>query len=402
MHAMSTRSSVGRNLARVVAVACVFALLTATVVWWTMRRTGIKHVAANFASAVGVYVGSDVRVLGVRVGQITAVTPQGPTVRVEMDIDPGVHVPMDAQAVVVAPSVVSDRYVQLTPAYTGGAEMPDGKVIPREKTATPVELDQIYASVDKLVTALGPNGANKNGALTDLLNVGANNLNGNGTALGDTIRQLGDAAGTLSSSSNDLFGTIDQLQKFTSMLAADDSQVRTFNKQMADVNGFLASERTDLGAALSQLATALQSVQGFIKDNRTKLKSNVDHLAAITQVLVDQRAALAQVLDVAPLALDNLNNAYNAASGTLDVRANINELNNPPIVMVCKLLQQGKPTSVPPTLTDTCNKLAPVLNGVVKLPNPAQTINSLQQGQLPPLPLVDSLGLPGTPKAGGR
>ena len=116
------------------------------------------------------------------------------------------------------------------------------------------------------------------------------------------------------------------------MLAANDSQVRDFNKQLADVSKMLADERGDLGAALNELATALGQVQGFIKDNREVLKSNVDKLASITQVLVNQRAALAETLDVAPLALGNLQNSYNAASGTLDTRANINELNQPPIV----------------------------------------------------------------------
>jgi phospholipid/cholesterol/gamma-HCH transport system substrate-binding protein len=396
--------TLGRRVYRVVAIVCVLALLTAVVMWWAMRQTGLKHVAATFASAVGVYPGSDVRVLGVRVGQITAVKPQGQTVLVDMEIDSGIHVPADAQAIVIAPSVVSDRYVQLSPVYNGGPEMADKHVIPREKTATPVELDQIYASVDKLTAALGPNGANKNGALSDLLNVGANNLSGNGAALGNTVRQLGDAAKTLANSSPDLFGTVDALQKFTSMLAANDSQVRSFNKQMADVTGFLANERTDLGSALTELATALQTVQGFIKDNRAKLKSNVDNLASITQVLVDQRAALAQVLELAPLALDNLNNAYNASTGTLDVRPNLNELSNSPIVMICQLLRQGKPANIPPTFTDACAKVAPILDGQLKLPSAQQTITALQQGHLPPLPLsLDALGIPSSAaKTGGR
>ncbi|MFD1052440.1 helix-turn-helix domain-containing protein, partial [Kibdelosporangium lantanae] len=65
------------------------------------------------------------------------------------------------------PSLVSDRYVQLTPAYTGGAEMASGTVV--KKTASPVELDDLYASVNKLTTQLGPNGANKNGSVSQLL-----------------------------------------------------------------------------------------------------------------------------------------------------------------------------------------------------------------------------------------
>jgi phospholipid/cholesterol/gamma-HCH transport system substrate-binding protein len=298
-----------------------------------------------------------------------------------------VHVPANAQAVVVSPSVVSDRYVQLTPVYTGGAVMADNATIPRERTATPVELDQLYQSLDKLTTTLGPNGANKNGALSDLLNTAAANLAGNGQNLNDTIKQLGQATQTLSGSKDDLFGTVDNLQKFVTTLAQSDGQVRTFNDQLAQVSGYLAGERTDLGDALNQLSTALGQVQGFIKDNRSEIKSNVDKLADVTKVLVDQRAALAESLDVAPLALGNLQNSYNAASGTLDTRADINELTQPPITMVCNLIKQLTPKNVPAALSDACGQLAGVLNKVLPLPSAAQVIESLQQGALPPLPV---------------
>ena len=74
------------------------------------------------------------------------------------------------------PSVVSDRYIQLAPVYTGGPAMSDNATIPRDRTATPVELDQLYTSLNKLATSLGPNGANSKGALSNLLNTAAANL----------------------------------------------------------------------------------------------------------------------------------------------------------------------------------------------------------------------------------
>ncbi|HEY8372887.1 MAG TPA: MCE family protein [Pseudonocardiaceae bacterium] len=384
---MNAFARLSRDLTRAVALACILALVTAGVVWWVLHRAAGTRITAHFSSAVGLYEGSDVRVLGVRVGTIERVHPEGRTVRVEMVVDPEVDVPADVQAVVVAPSLVSDRYVQLTPVYTGGPRMADGGMIPLERTATPVELDEVYASLDELVTALGPDGANAEGALSDLLRVGAENLQGNGQAMNDTLKRLGEVSRTLAGNREDLFRTVDNLQQFTSMLAANDTQMRQLNDQLAEVNRFLAGEREDLGAALAELATALESVRSFVQDNREKLHSNVDKLAEITQVLVDQRAALAEVLDVAPLALGNLNNSYNAASGTLDTRANINELTEPPIVLICKTLRQVTPNQLPQTLADICGQLAPIVDGLVPLPSLAETISALQQGKLPRLPV---------------
>ncbi|MFB9905294.1 MCE family protein [Allokutzneria oryzae] len=410
-------SKLSNDLARLVAFLCVVALVITAGIWFVFLRTQGKRVTAYFSAGVGVYVGGDVRVLGVRVGQVEKIEPQGRVVKVDFRVDDGVDVPANAQAVVVNPAVVSDRYVQLAPAYTGGDRLADGAVIPRERTATPVELDEVYASLDKLTTALGPKGANADGALSQLLDTAAKNLDGNGKKLGDTIRNLGAATETLSDSRQDLFGTVDGLQKFTTMLAGNDAQVRRFTDQLADVSKFLADERKNLGASLTELATALGTVQGFIKDNRDKLKSNVDKLSGITKVLVDQRAALAEVLDVGPLALGNLQNSYNAASGTLDTRAHLNELTEPPIVMVCKLVRQTTPKQLPQLLADTCDKLAPVVDGVVKLPSVSEVIQSLQQGRLPSLPIpllspsVRGSGQPGQgtpavpsapPSGGGR
>ena len=72
-------------------------------------------------ATISVYEGSDVRVLGVPVGTVTRVEPTGTDVTVTMAYDDDVKLPADAKAVIIAPSVVGDRYVQLTPAYSGRA-----------------------------------------------------------------------------------------------------------------------------------------------------------------------------------------------------------------------------------------------------------------------------------------
>ncbi|NED81419.1 ABC transporter substrate-binding protein, partial [Streptomyces sp. SID11233] len=82
-------------------------------------------------------------------------------------------VPANARAVAVAPSVVADRYIQLTPAYTKGPRLRDGAELPLSRNRTPVEIDQLYDSLTELSKALGPEGANADGALSDLLDTGA-------------------------------------------------------------------------------------------------------------------------------------------------------------------------------------------------------------------------------------
>lgn len=243
--------------AGILAIACVAGLLLGGGLWAVLRMPSGITITAYVDKAVGVYSGSTVRVLGVPVGQITDVQPKGELVGIDILLDDGVQVPADAKAVIVASSLVSDRCVQLTPAYTDGPVMRSGTVIPREKTASPVELDALYASVNKLATQMGPNGANKNGAVSDLLDSLAGTLDDNGKNLNDTVRQLAAAAGTLSASKDDLFATVDNLGKFTEALTNGDAAVSAFYGRLADVSAFLADDRQNVADALSSLAIAL-------------------------------------------------------------------------------------------------------------------------------------------------
>lgn len=320
----ATRSS--KFLFRSLAAIFVLVLVAAGALAWLFRDLGAKTITAYFDEAVGVYAGSDLRILGVTVGTIDSVQPQGRQVKVVMTLDDGIAVPANADAVVVSPSVVSDRYVQLTPAYTGGPRLADNATIPVGRTQTPIELDQLYSTLNELATALGPNGANAKGALSNLLNVGAANLDGNGAALGTMIQQLGAATRTLSGSQDNLFQTIDSLQQFTTMLKNNNDQVRGVTQQLASVSGFLADDRQDLGAALNQLADALGKVQNFISANRQHIATNVAKLNQIGQILTNERSSLAEALDDAPLAVDNLLGAYDSTTHTLDGRGFVPEL----------------------------------------------------------------------------
>ncbi|WP_217165200.1 MCE family protein [Streptomyces sp. AC512_CC834] len=284
------------------------------------------RVTAYFDRTIGVYAGSDLRILGVRVGEVESVRPEGTTVRVGLRLDDGVKVPKGARAVVVAPSVVADRYVQLTPAYSKGAALADGAVLPASRNRVPVEIDQIYDSITELGEALGPDGANSEGALSELLKTGAANLDGNGELIGDSVEQFGKAAKTLDGSSGDLFKTLGSLQTFTTMLKNKDTDVRTAQERLDEVVSFFADNKDDLTGALEELGKALGQVKTFIEDNRGELKKNVDRLVPITRTLVEQRASLAEALDVAPLAASNVVNAYNPDTRTLDGRANLNEI----------------------------------------------------------------------------
>lgn len=380
---MSPTTRFGAQLWRGIAIACVLGLLVAGALWWTLKDAGTRTVTAYFPTAVGLYEGNSVRVRGVEMGTVEKIEPLGDQVKVTVEYDRTVRLPSDVQAVIVAPSLVSDRYIQFTPTYSGsGKPLKDGGVIGQDRTAVPLEVDDLYETLIEVSDTLGPNGANKDGALSRLLTTLAKNFKNNGRALNATIDKLGKASGTLAGSKEDLFATVTNLANVSQTFADSDSTVRKFEQQLADVSGFLADERENFAKTVRLLGSTLGKVRVFIEENKDSLRSNVDKLAAVTRELVKQRAALAEIFDVAPVALSNVINTYNGSSGALDARANFNELAQPPIVMVCSLLESATPSQIGP-LADICKQVAPVGDS---LPSVASIINSLQEGKLP-LPL---------------
>lgn len=321
-----TRRLRARPTALIGAVVLLLAIGGGT--WWYVNSTsGRTNFTAMFRESVGVYPGSDVRMLGVKVGGVDKVTPQGTQVRVSMHLDRGVAAAADTRAVIISPSLVSDRYVQLTAPYGGsGPKLAAGTVIPIGRTATSVEIDQLTNSIVQLTKALGPEGANKNGALADLLNVGAANLRGNGRAMNQAIDKLSQFSATWSGNRTDLFKTLSNLATFTHTLQSNDRSVRGLNTSLAAVAKVLADDRQSFTAALQQLSVALEKVKTFIDHNKSLISTNVAKLSTITQTLLDERDSLNQALQSAPLALQNLINTYDPTHNALVGRADLNEL----------------------------------------------------------------------------
>ncbi len=359
--------------AKVVVPVIIVALLAAAAWTFLLGDKETKTLTAHFPRTVSIYEGSDVRVLGVPVGTVDTVTPSGTDVVVTMTYDAEIQVPEDAAAVIVSPSIVGDRFVQLTPVYTDGPVLADGATLETDRTAVPLELDQIYQSLDDLTVALGPNGANEKGALTDLLETTAANFGGQGAKFHETIEDFSELTGTLDDNKEELFGSAKALQGFIETLADNDETVRQFNQSMAAVSEMLAGEREELAASLRNLGVAMRQVSGFVRENREILGRNIKGLNRVAKVLVKQRDALDEVLSAAPVALNNLALTYNPQAGTLDTRANLQmlgeQITSDPATFLCGIVNQAnKPGQ---SNGQVCNVIKDILKDLPAAPRVA-------------------------------
>lgn len=328
-----------------VATVVTVAVVTAVALVWVMRGSD-RTITVDFKATNSVYVGSDVKVLGVPVGEVTALRPLGDLVRATVKVDEEYDLPADVRAAVISPAIVGDRYVQLAPAYTGGPKLRDGASIPVERTAVPIELDEVYSSLNQLSVALGPNGVNETGALSRLIDSTAVQLEGQGGQLNQTIRDFGRLSRTLENNSDELFGSVTEVEQFVSVLRENDATVRDFNDSTAELAAVLEGEREDLAGTLAALGTALQDVDTFVKDNEESLTSNVAKITRLSKILRERQGEFDELLVAAPTALANVALTYNGTSGTLDNRADFKELLTGPFLepagLLCNLLDESR------------------------------------------------------------
>ncbi|MDT9592479.1 MCE family protein [Nocardioides zeae] len=265
---------------------------------------GPLTVTAQFATTSGLFVGNDVGVLGVSIGTVTEIEPQGDLVEVTLEIDADQSLPATAGAVIASRSVATDRYIEITPAFEEGPRLEDGAVIPVERTAAPVEFDEVLETLQTFSDGLrGPDG--EADTLNRLLEVGASTLQGRGTQINETIQEFATAASSLSGSSGDIAGTITDLDELTTVLAENETTIDQFFTSVTDATELFAAEQDNFGASLVALSDALNAIARFSVDNRAAIVNTSEGLTDVLANLLEHRAALEETIEVLPLAMRN-------------------------------------------------------------------------------------------------
>ena len=311
MTATRRRQTVG------VALVLIVLFVAGTLVLFQQTLFGSWRVTAHFTSAAAIYPGDEVRVVGVKVGTIAAIDTDGTEAEIVLDIDHGVRIPAEAKAVIVAPNLISARYVQLTPAYTdSGATMTDGASIPLQRTAVPVEWDEVKDQLSRLATELGPVSADSQTSTGRFFDSAANAMDDNGARLRETLEQLSASTRIVSEGGDNLVDIVKNLQRLVGALRESNAQIVQFQDRFATLTSVVNESRSDLDSALTTLSSAIDDAKRFVAGSRNQASEQVQRLANLTQILVDQRSTVENILHAAPTSLANTYNMYNPDMGT--------------------------------------------------------------------------------------
>jgi phospholipid/cholesterol/gamma-HCH transport system substrate-binding protein len=309
----------------VVAVAVLAVLAGAVLAARGLSGPDTYRVSATFREAPGVYAGNAVKILGVRVGRVTEVEPGPDGVRVGLEIDAAHRLPADVSAFLMAPNAVNDRFIELSPAYSGtGPRLPEGATIDLDHAVVPQSVDQIIDNLDEFSRLMGPEGANADGALSGLLSALAQTLGGQGSTLHDLVKNLGTTLDAVGGDSDAVTSGLTDLGQLTSAAADVSTSYRSLAENLAAVSDGLAGDAPQVTAVLTNLQDLLAELNTFVQKNHDQLGDTVTSLSGLAGEVGRQQQALTRLMRVLPLAVANTGEAVVKTPDGMAIRTRLN------------------------------------------------------------------------------
>ncbi|MGA3253581.1 MAG: MCE family protein [Mycobacterium sp.] len=273
--------------------------------------------SAYFVDANGLFVGDEIRILGVAVGIVDKIEPQPTSSKVTFSVDKQYSVPADARAAILSPSLVTSRAIQLVPVYSGGPKLSPGASIPLNRTAVPVEWDDFRKQLEKLTDALQPTSPGGVNSVGEFIDSAADNLRGQGDTARETVIKLSQTISALGDHADDIFSTVRNLQLLVSALYSSSELLASFNQNLASVTTVLSNTPNEVANAVQGLDGALADVRSFLAENRESIGVTFDRLSSITTALNDSRGDIKQILHIAPTVFQNFLNIYQPAQSAM-------------------------------------------------------------------------------------
>ena len=326
-------------------------------------------VVAYFPVANALYNGDRVEIMGVKVGAIDKIEPAGDKMKVTFHYSNKYKVPADAQAVILNPTLVASRLLQLEPPYKGGPVLADNAVIPEERTQVPTEWDELRNTITNVISKLGPTKQQPKGPFGDVIEAYADGLAGKGKQINTTFNDLSRALTALNQGRGDFFAVVRSLALFVNALHADDQKFVALNKNLAQFTNSLTGSDRDLANAVQQFDGLLTTVRPFLDKNAEVLTHDINNLADTTNALVQPEplSGLETGLHILPTALSNANLIYHPAhsaivgqpAGTIGTMGFAN-----PMEFLCSAIQAGSRLGYQESAELCAQYLAPVLDSI--------------------------------------
>jgi phospholipid/cholesterol/gamma-HCH transport system substrate-binding protein len=258
---------------------------------------------AQFTDAAGLVKGDEVRIAGVRVGQVTgislAATKERPLAEVELQVEADVPVPAKVQATIRYRNLVGQRYIALTEADgSSGRTLRAGGTIPVAQTKPALDLTVLFGGFRPLLQALSPSDMNR--LSFEIIQV----FQGEGGTMENLLSHVASLSTSLADKDAVIGSVIDRLTTVMGSVAARDQKLSDLIVNLQEFVTGLAQDRTAIFDSLQTIDSLATATSGLLADARPPLAADIKGLGKLSTNLADSKGVLEGFLKLAPMKID--------------------------------------------------------------------------------------------------
>jgi len=273
---MSTRSSLVKFLVFVAATLVATGTLAATI---ANAQFGDKAgYRAIFTDVTGLAPGQEVRIAGVRVGEVKSIAVARDHLHAQVDFDvlKTSVLTQGTRATIKYRNLVGERYVALTQDVGGATPLRDGATIGLDHTQSALDLTVLFNGFKPLFAALSPKDVNELSA--EIISV----LQGEGGNINSLLAKTASLTSTLADRDAVIGRTVSNLNTVLGTVDAHDAALKQLIDQLQRFISGLAADRQSIGASLTNINSLTAQTADLLKLTRPSIQADIKGLRALT------------------------------------------------------------------------------------------------------------------------
>ncbi|MFI7007209.1 MCE family protein [Streptomyces sp. NPDC050145] len=245
--------------------------------------------SADFSEAAGLGDGDEVRIAGVKVGEVTSVSLDGPKVKVAFRIeDDSTWIGDRTTAAIAIKTLLGEKYVALDPL--GGGEQDPGSRIPLARTTSPYDVTEAFEDLSGTIDAIDTK------QLAKSFETISETFKDSPPDVRAAVKGLSALSKTVSSRDTQLAELLAGSKQLTKTLKTKKSSFETLIDDGGSLLGELKKRRTAIKALLTGSKALGVQLDGLVDDNEKQLKPTLQALGRVTTVLEKNKKKLDRTL----------------------------------------------------------------------------------------------------------
>ncbi|MFD5247858.1 MCE family protein [Amycolatopsis sp. NPDC058340] len=256
---------------------------------------------ARFTDATSVNPGDEVRMSGVRIGQVDSVgVVERRLADVRFSIENKRRLTSGATVTIRYRNLVGQRYLSIDPGPDGPAVLEEGALIPPERTHPALDLTALFNGFKPLFQALSPSDVNQ--LSFEIVQV----LQGEGSTIDSLIEHTASLTNTLAGKDQVIGQVIGNLNTVLDTLNSQGDQFDKLVDVTAQLVSGLAGDAKPIGQAIGGLGELTTATADLLQDGRAPLKDSINTLGDLSKNLADNTPVFEQFLANLPKKLDRM------------------------------------------------------------------------------------------------